>query len=142
MFETWYGIVLFVLLCIVGIVLIAAFLFFLTSIIVFNITLVRTKKTKWSRACSQKNPEQIEMYNNGVKCSYISFGSMLENADDFGGIEYVGGIINIWLKMLILLMVATVLASLRSFMVVIMEKQNMRRTSRKPLTGCLRKNVV
>lgn len=67
MLETWYGIVLFVLLCIVGLVLITAFFFFLTSIIVFNITLVRTRKSKWSRACSSKKPDQVAMYNDGVK---------------------------------------------------------------------------
>ena len=69
LFETKEGIAVFVLLMVLAAILLYAISCFIISHFLYLGHLRRSNKNKWSRKCSQKEPLQMQMYNEGLAWS-------------------------------------------------------------------------
>ncbi|MBQ4270118.1 MAG: alpha/beta hydrolase [Clostridia bacterium] len=69
LFETKEGVATFILCLLLAVALFAVFSSLLVSHFLFVLQLKRTKKTKWARECSKKEPTQLKMYEEGVAWS-------------------------------------------------------------------------
>ena len=69
-FDTWEGTLIFFVCLGIGFLILSFFLsFFLVAHILFTMHLKRTRKDKWTRECSDPDPEQVRMYEEGLEWS-------------------------------------------------------------------------
>ena len=77
-FETWEGTLIFFVCLLAGAMIFALFSFFIVSHILFTMHLKRTRADKWTRECSEPDPEQQSMYDTGVEWSKEHASAMQE----------------------------------------------------------------
>lgn len=68
-FETKQGFVIFIVCAVIALMFIGAVCCLIISHFLYTLQLKRTKKSKWGRRCSQNEPQQLQMYNEGLAWS-------------------------------------------------------------------------
>lgn len=77
-FETWEGILLFCLCLLIFFVVTSVICFFIVAHILFTIHLKRTDRQKWTRECSDPDPDQVRMYEDGMEWGRANASAMKE----------------------------------------------------------------